>query len=70
MAGMWATLRQKTFEYPFIMWSLAVGGITPIVGLSVPFIRNRYFGWTPPTPLPKSYPLPDRPRRPTPGFEE
>ncbi|KAJ1987004.1 hypothetical protein H4R33_003073 [Dimargaris cristalligena] len=66
---MWAYIRQKTFEQPFIVWSIAIGFISPVAGLSIPFIRNRYFGWTPSVPLPKSYPVPDRPRRQLTGYD-
>ncbi|KAJ2062555.1 hypothetical protein GGI17_002341 [Coemansia sp. S146] len=59
-------LRKATFEHPFAVWGLALG---PILVLAAGPIR-RAAGFVAPKAIPESYPLPNRPRRATPGFED
>ncbi|PPQ66560.1 hypothetical protein CVT24_007125 [Panaeolus cyanescens] len=39
------------------------------MAVTVPPIRER-FGWRPAEMVPATYPLPNRPRRPTTGYED
>ncbi|KAJ2733640.1 hypothetical protein IW152_002913 [Coemansia sp. BCRC 34962] len=55
-------LRKATFEHPFAVWG-------PILVLAAAPIR-RAMGFVAPMAIPESYPLPNRPRRATPGFED
>ncbi|EIN04197.1 NADH-ubiquinone oxidoreductase 9.5 kDa subunit, partial [Punctularia strigosozonata HHB-11173 SS5] len=56
-------------EYPVLFYSICLGSLGPIMVLTVPPIR-RSLGWTPAPPIPTSYPLPDRPRRPVTGYDD
>ncbi|KAJ1965451.1 hypothetical protein IWQ62_002666 [Dispira parvispora] len=67
--GLWAKLRLKTFEHPFIMWSFAIGLASPVIGVSTLFFRKNYLGWTPSEPLPNRYPVPEGPRPTLTGYD-
>ncbi|PIA17745.1 hypothetical protein COEREDRAFT_7331 [Coemansia reversa NRRL 1564] len=62
-------IRKATFEQPFAVWGLALGFAGPALVLIVPPIRD-YMGFVAPMSIPESYPLPNRPRRPTIGYED
>ncbi|KAJ2701444.1 n19m, NADH-ubiquinone oxidoreductase 9.5 kDa subunit [Coemansia sp. IMI 209128] len=62
-------IRKATFEHPFAVWGLALGFTGPILVLAAAPIR-RAVGFVAPMAIPESYPLPNRPRRATPGFED
>ncbi|KAJ2723927.1 n19m, NADH-ubiquinone oxidoreductase 9.5 kDa subunit [Coemansia sp. Benny D115] len=62
-------LRKATFEYPFAVWGLALGFTGPLLVLTVPPLRKAV-GYKAPMAVPESYPLPNRARRPTVGFED
>ncbi|KAJ2315592.1 n19m, NADH-ubiquinone oxidoreductase 9.5 kDa subunit [Coemansia sp. RSA 2705] len=65
----WNALRKATFSQPFAVWGLALGFTGPFLVLTVPPIR-RSLGFEAPYAVPESYPLPNRPRRATQGFED
>ncbi|KAF5377357.1 hypothetical protein D9757_007986 [Collybiopsis confluens] len=56
-------------EKPVMFYSVILGVIGPVLTVTVPPIRER-FGYVSPPPLPSSYPLPNRPRRPVSGYED
>ncbi|KAJ2620466.1 n19m, NADH-ubiquinone oxidoreductase 9.5 kDa subunit [Coemansia spiralis] len=64
-----SAIRNATFKNPFATWGLALGFGGPLLVLVVPPIRYA-LGYVPPAPLPESYPLPQRARRPTFGYED
>ncbi|PVF98243.1 hypothetical protein CPB86DRAFT_385777 [Serendipita vermifera] len=55
----------RTFahESPVYFYSILLGSLGPVVVLTVPPIRRR-LGYTPAEPIPTTYPLPKRERRP------
>lgn len=48
--------QRAAHEQPVIFWSLAIGSVGPVAVVAVPTIRKNYFGWTPPQPVPTTYP--------------
>ncbi|KAF8307672.1 NADH-ubiquinone oxidoreductase 9.5 kDa subunit [Clavulina sp. PMI_390] len=56
-------------ESPVVFWSLFLGGIGPVMVLTVPPIRKS-LGYVPPEHFPTSYPLPKRPRQAVSGYED
>ncbi|KAF9048739.1 hypothetical protein BJ165DRAFT_1343515 [Panaeolus papilionaceus] len=62
-------LQRQAHESPVIFYSIVLGSIGPVMVLTVPPIRER-FGWRPAERIPASYPLPNRPRRATTGYED
>ncbi|KAG8953607.1 hypothetical protein FRC03_011685 [Tulasnella sp. 419] len=73
MAGIfrntYSTLRHQAHENPTIFWSLLIGFAGPVMAITVPPIRKS-FGWKPSEKIPTSYPLPNRPRQLTVGYED
>ncbi|BGP21681.1 n19m, NADH-ubiquinone oxidoreductase 9.5 kDa subunit [Rhodotorula toruloides] len=63
-------LQRSAHEQPAIFYSLALGAVGPILVVTVPPIRKRYFGYKPAERIPQSYPLPSRPRQATEGYED
>ncbi|KDQ58192.1 hypothetical protein JAAARDRAFT_129700 [Jaapia argillacea MUCL 33604] len=67
--GTYRYLQRQAHENPTIFFSCVLGAIGPIMVLTVPPIRWK-LGWRPSEPIPTSYPLPNRPRRPVEGFDD
>ncbi|TFL04041.1 hypothetical protein BDV98DRAFT_502965 [Pterulicium gracile] len=63
-------LQRQAHEQPVLFWSVVLGGIGPVMAFSVPRIRESYFGYTRQENVPSSFPLPNRARRPTEGYED
>ncbi|EGN99236.1 N19M, NADH-ubiquinone oxidoreductase 9.5 kDa subunit [Serpula lacrymans var. lacrymans S7.3] len=63
-------LQHLAHEQPVIFYSCVLGVTGPVLALSVPPIRRRYFGWAPGEPVPTSYPVPKRSRRAVQGYED
>ncbi|KAG9301947.1 hypothetical protein G9A89_020991 [Geosiphon pyriformis] len=61
--------RQFAHEKPTYFWSLLVGTAGPLAVLIVPPIQKR-IGHVRPERPPITYPMPQRPRRPTYGYED
>ncbi|KAI9480188.1 hypothetical protein BX667DRAFT_513981 [Coemansia mojavensis] len=62
-------LRKATFSQPFAVWGLGLGFAGPLLVLVVPPIQKS-LGYVAPAAVPQSYPLPQRERRPTHGYED
>ncbi|KAL5476957.1 N19M [Sanghuangporus weigelae] len=62
--------QRQAHENPVIFWSCVLGLTSPIFAFTVPPIRKHFFGYVPPPPIPTSYPLPQRARRPIQGYED
>ncbi|KIM39873.1 hypothetical protein M413DRAFT_29040 [Hebeloma cylindrosporum] len=62
-------LQRQAHENPVIFYSVIIGSIGPVLAITIPPIRERY-GYRPAEMIPTSYPLPNRPRRPTQGYED
>ncbi|KAL6310263.1 hypothetical protein BKA93DRAFT_888917 [Sparassis latifolia] len=62
-------LQRQAHEAPVIFYSCCIGGLGPLVLITVPPLRER-LGWKPAEPIPTTYPLPKRPRRPVQGYED
>ncbi|KIJ62830.1 hypothetical protein HYDPIDRAFT_29980 [Hydnomerulius pinastri MD-312] len=63
-------LQYLAHEQPVIFFACAMGITGPVLALSVPSIRQKYFGYIPAEPVPTTYPVPKRPRRPVQGYED
>ncbi|KAJ1919759.1 n19m, NADH-ubiquinone oxidoreductase 9.5 kDa subunit [Mycoemilia scoparia] len=63
------TVWKRVYAYPFAAWGIALGSLGPLIVLTVPPLQRK-LGYVKPERVPTSYPLPNRPRRPTPGFED
>ncbi|KAH8914291.1 hypothetical protein BT69DRAFT_1188155, partial [Atractiella rhizophila] len=59
----YARLHRYAMESPTAYWSIVIGCAGPVMLAVVPPVR-RNLGYFPPPPVPKTYPLPDRPRDP------
>ncbi|GAA6061698.1 hypothetical protein JCM10212_005990 [Sporobolomyces blumeae] len=62
-------LQRQAHEQPAIFYSIALGFVGPIAVVAVPEVRKR-FGWKPVERPPTTYPLPNRPREATEGYED
>ncbi|KAI7818190.1 hypothetical protein BX661DRAFT_191917 [Kickxella alabastrina] len=62
-------IRKATFDQPFAVWGLALGFTGPLLMLTVPPLRQK-LGYQAPNAIPENYPLPNRARRATSGFED
>ncbi|KAI0808229.1 hypothetical protein C8Q74DRAFT_1363636 [Fomes fomentarius] len=62
-------LQRQAHEQPTIFYSVVIGLIGPVLVITVPPIRKS-LGWRPAEPIPTSYPVPNRPRRPVQGYED
>ncbi|KZT30101.1 hypothetical protein NEOLEDRAFT_1054965 [Neolentinus lepideus HHB14362 ss-1] len=62
-------LHRQAHENPVILFSVILGSLGPVTMIVVPQIRAR-LGYKPAPPIPTSYPVPDRPRRPVEGYED
>ncbi|ETW76356.1 hypothetical protein HETIRDRAFT_52869 [Heterobasidion irregulare TC 32-1] len=62
-------LQRQAHEAPVIFYSVVIGSVGPVLAFSVPTIRQSY-GWRPAEPIPITYPIPNRPRRPVQGYED
>ncbi|KAI0076690.1 hypothetical protein K474DRAFT_1597603 [Panus rudis PR-1116 ss-1] len=62
-------LQRQAHEQPVIFYSCVIGLIGPVMVVTVPPIRKA-FGWKPSEPIPTSYPIPNRPRRPVTGYDD
>ncbi|KAI7901740.1 uncharacterized protein BX663DRAFT_513884 [Cokeromyces recurvatus] len=67
---MFAKLHRLALDRPSVFWSLVFGSIGPIMVWTVPKVRREYFGFKGYEPLPITYPLPNRARTPTSGYED
>ncbi|KAG2122775.1 N19M, NADH-ubiquinone oxidoreductase 9.5 kDa subunit [Suillus clintonianus] len=63
-------LQYLAHEQPVIFYSCVLGLAGPVLALSVPPIRRNWFGYTPAQPIPTTYPVPKRPRKPVQGYED
>ncbi|KAJ7364058.1 hypothetical protein DFH08DRAFT_681113, partial [Mycena albidolilacea] len=61
--------QRHAHESPVIFYSCVVGLIGPVVLVTVPPIKQR-LGYKQAEPIPLSYPLPNRARRPVQGYED
>ncbi|KAF8910622.1 hypothetical protein CPB84DRAFT_1672537 [Gymnopilus junonius] len=62
-------LQRQAHENPVIFYSCVIGAIGPVMAITVPPIRER-LGYKPAEMIPATYPIPNRPRRPTQGYED
>ncbi|KAF7312253.1 DUF155 domain-containing protein [Mycena indigotica] len=62
-------LQRHAHESPVIFYSCVIGLIGPALLVTVPPLKEQ-LGYKPAEPIPLSYPLPNRPRRPVHGFED
>ncbi|KDR76193.1 hypothetical protein GALMADRAFT_68001 [Galerina marginata CBS 339.88] len=62
-------LQRQAHESPVIFYSVVIGAIGPLMALTVPPIRQS-MGYKPAEMIPATYPVPNRPRRPTVGYED
>ncbi|RPD56862.1 hypothetical protein L226DRAFT_574204 [Lentinus tigrinus ALCF2SS1-7] len=62
-------LQRQAHEQPVIFYSVIIGLIGPTMLVTVPPIRKS-LGYKTPEPIPTSYPVPNRPRRPVQGYED
>ncbi|KAG7527679.1 hypothetical protein FFLO_06695 [Filobasidium floriforme] len=69
MSGVYRYLQRMAHEQPVIFWSLGLGAVGPVMALTVPPIRKS-MGWKPSERIPTTFPLPNRARQPTTGFED
>ncbi|ALO60544.1 hypothetical protein CND05645 [Cryptococcus deneoformans JEC21] len=69
MASVFRYTQRLAHEKPVIFWSLLLGLSGPAMVFTVPPLR-RSFGYTSPEPIPTTFPVPDRPRRPVEGYED
>ncbi|KAI8969212.1 hypothetical protein BDF20DRAFT_827236 [Mycotypha africana] len=67
---MFQALHQFALRKPAIFWSCVIGSIGPVMVFTVPKVRREYFGFQGYETLPITYPLPNRPRKPTTGYED
>ncbi|CAG8509713.1 2502_t:CDS:2 [Ambispora leptoticha] len=57
------------YDRPAYFWSLVIGFVGPVYVLVMPPIQRKY-GRVKPESIPYTYPMPNRPRRPTVGYED
>ncbi|WFD36804.1 n19m, NADH-ubiquinone oxidoreductase 9.5 kDa subunit [Malassezia cuniculi] len=62
-------LRYAIHDQPVIFWAIVIGVSGPAMVVTVPRIRAN-FGWVPPEPIPITYPLPNRERKPVSGYDD
>ncbi|KAF5382112.1 hypothetical protein D9615_004339 [Tricholomella constricta] len=62
-------MQRQAHENTVIFYSCIIGLIGPAMVVTIPPIRER-FGYRPAEPVPTSYPLPNRARRPVQGYED
>ncbi|KAJ7707695.1 hypothetical protein B0H17DRAFT_1192150 [Mycena rosella] len=62
-------LQRHAHESPVIFYSCVIGAIGPVLLVTVPPLKER-LGYKPSEPIPLSYPLPNRRRRPVQGYED
>jgi len=67
--GIFRTFQRLAHEQPVYFYATALGLLGPVMLIVVPPIRRK-MGYVKPEPAPYSYPLPQRPRRPTTGYED
>ncbi|WVN88719.1 uncharacterized protein L203_103932 [Cryptococcus depauperatus CBS 7841] len=70
MSSFYRYTQRLHHESPVIFWSLLLGFAGPVMVMTVPPIRRRWFGYKTPEPIPSTYPVPDRPRRKVTGYED
>ncbi|POY71461.1 hypothetical protein BMF94_5774 [Rhodotorula taiwanensis] len=63
-------LQRTAHEQPAVYYSIWLGFLGPVMVVTVPEIRKRFFGYKPVERPPTSYPLPNRPREATEGYED
>ncbi|KAF7327813.1 DUF155 domain-containing protein [Mycena kentingensis (nom. inval.)] len=62
-------MKHHAHENPTIFYSCIVGLAGPVMLVTVPPIKE-WLGYKPHPPIPMSYPLPNRPRRPVTGYDD
>ncbi|EON65642.1 hypothetical protein W97_04881 [Coniosporium apollinis CBS 100218] len=62
-------LRWASHEKPAIFYSFVVGGMGPVMMVTVPSIRRR-LGDGPRPPIPLTYPIPKGPRKIPEGYDD
>ncbi|GAA6047291.1 hypothetical protein JCM3770_001870 [Rhodotorula araucariae] len=63
-------LQRTAHEQPAIFFSIVLGAIGPVIVLTIPEARKKFFGWKPVERPPTTYPLPNRPREKVDGYED
>ncbi|KAH8806521.1 hypothetical protein DL96DRAFT_623377 [Flagelloscypha sp. PMI_526] len=63
-------MRYWSHEQPVMFYSVVLGGLGPLMVVTIPPIRRKYFGYVAPEPIPTSYPLPNRPRVALTGYDD
>ncbi|KAJ8122129.1 hypothetical protein ONZ43_g1598 [Nemania bipapillata] len=61
--------RWSARERPAFFWSIIIGGLGPIMALTVPPIRMR-LGYAPSPKVPMTYPVPTGPRKQLSGYDD
>ncbi|KAJ7035077.1 hypothetical protein C8F04DRAFT_1100019 [Mycena alexandri] len=62
-------LQRQAHEFPVLFYSCVIGAIGPVLLVTVPPVKER-LGYKAAEPIPLSYPVPNRPRRPVQGYED
>lgn len=62
-------LQRQAHESPVLFYSVVLGFVGPVLAFGVPPIRE-HMGYRPPEPIPTTYPIPKRARRPVQGYED
>ncbi|PPQ85381.1 hypothetical protein CVT25_006412 [Psilocybe cyanescens] len=62
-------LQRQAHENPVIFYSVVIGAIGPVMAVVIPPIREN-MGYKHAEMIPATYPVPNRPRRPTVGYED
>ncbi|KZT55573.1 hypothetical protein CALCODRAFT_484667 [Calocera cornea HHB12733] len=68
MASIYRFIQRSAHEKPVYFWSCIIGAAGPIMLIVVPPIRRKYY--VKPEDPPFTYPIPQRARKPTVGFED
>ncbi|GAA5810928.1 hypothetical protein MFLAVUS_004356 [Mucor flavus] len=67
---MFTAFKRFALEKPTIAWSFVIGSIGPVLVFTVPNFRREYLGFKGVEQLPITYPLPNRARTATSGYED
>ncbi|KAF9468093.1 hypothetical protein BDZ94DRAFT_1184442 [Collybia nuda] len=62
-------LQRQAHENTVIFYSVVLGTVGPVMVVAIPPIRES-FGYRPAEPVPTSYPVPSRARRPIQGYDD
>ncbi|CAO3612413.1 unnamed protein product [Mucor hiemalis] len=67
---MLGAINRFAIQRPVIFWSFVLGTAGPVMVFTVPKVRREYFGFKGYEQLPITYPLPNRARVATSGYED